>query len=286
MPSRVLLVLLLLGCEGTISYVTPGADAGSMPPVPQLDAGPPLPPGSDAGPVVDAGPTPGPIPTPDAGAPEATGINWKAVLITGDDSINAFDNARERIGQLLLDDGVLPENIIHLSRDASEQTGGVRDSSVATIEQAMLDLNVGEGDGCFVHMTSHGNRTGFYIAGRDYLTPDRLDQILDRACGDRPTVALISACYSGVFVPALQAPNRVVLTAAHADRTSFGCSAEATYTYWDGCLIDELPMSADWSTLYAQVTKCIERKEARGFTPSLPQASFGDAVSDLRILNR
>ena len=51
-------------------------------------------------------------------------------------------------------------------------------------------------------------------------------------------MVLVSACYSGVFVgPSMQKKNRIILTAARQDRTSFGCSAENEYTYWDSCLI-------------------------------------------------
>ena len=102
----------------------------------------------------------------------------------------------------------------------------------------------------------------WFVRGDTGLTPDKLDQILDASCGNRPTVALISACYSGIFIGPLAQPNRVVLTAASATNTSFGCSPEATYTYWDGCLIDNFARAGTWEDLYGQVTACIEGKES------------------------
>ena len=54
------------------------------------------------------------------------------------------------------------------------------------------------------------------------LRPGVLANMLDRTCGKRPTVVIISACFSGVFLPALASSNRMVLTAARPDRTSFG----------------------------------------------------------------
>lgn len=281
MLSLLLSSLVGLGCEGTLVLVGPEDPDASRPPPPRGDAGPA--PRGDAGALglVDAGTPIGPI---DAGS--APGLTWNAVLITGDDSITAFDNARERLAAMFLEEAVAPGDLIQLSRDASEQVDGVRDTTVEEIERAMVDLEVGEGDACLVHLTSHGSRSGFYIAGRTTLAPDRLDAILDRACGQRPTVALISACYSGVFVEPLRAPNRVILTAAHADRTSFGCSAEAEYTYWDGCLIRHFADARTWGELYQQVTKCIEAKEAGGFTPSMPQLSLGDEVTSLPIFHR
>jgi hypothetical protein len=82
----------------------------------------------------------------------------------------------------------------------------------------------------------------------------------------------------------MQKPNRIILTAAREDRTSFGCGAENEYTYWDGCLIDSLPASDSWKSLYGNIQQCVQRKESRGrFKPSLPQAYFGPQVSDLKI---
>ena len=52
-------------------------------------------------------------------------------------------------------------------------------------------------------------------------------------CQARPTVVVISACYSGIFVDGLAAPNRMIMTAARRDRSSFGCSEDATYPYFD-----------------------------------------------------
>ena len=150
-----------------------------------------------------------------------------------------------------------------------------------------MDLDVGPDDGCAVFMTSHGSRSGFYIKSDNTLTPNKLDSILDAACGERPTVVLISACYSGVFMDALKADNRIIMTAARKDRTSFGCSAEATYTYWDSCMIEELPEANTWTELYSTVTACIEVKESRGnFKRSFPQASFGSILRDARIFKK
>ena len=134
-------------------------------------------------------------------------------------------------------------------------------------------------------MTSHGTRQGFYLRNGAPITPQTLDKILNRACGDKPTVVLISACYSGVFVgPSMQKKNRIILTAARQDRTSFGCSAENQYTYWDACLIDSLPTAETWKSLYGTIQQCVQKKESQGqFKPSLPQAFFGEEVSDLKI---
>mgnify|MGYP006209079615 CR=1 FL=1 len=51
----------------------------------------------------------------------------------------------------------------------------------------------------------------------DTITPDALRAALD-ASGIVHRVVVISACYSGGFVPALKNPDTLVLTAARPDR--------------------------------------------------------------------
>src|SRR5215510_14800055 len=201
-------------------------------------------------------------------------LTWKATLMTGDDSINAFDNARKTLKSEFLQMGVVPDNIKELSMNPVERKRGSLPSSAVNLAGALRELSVGDQDACLIHMTSHGSPQGFYLRNAPPITPQTLDRILDRACGDRPTVVLVSACYSGVFVgPAMQKKNRIILTAARQDRTSFGCSAENEYTYWDSCLIDTLPKADSWKSLYGLIQECVETKESRlTYKPSLPQA--------------
>lgn len=215
-------------------------------------------------------------------------FKWHSVLMTGDDSIKAFDNARKKVASMFNAMGVAPEDTKHLSRAAKEQVNGVMATSIANFEKAMKDQGIGEGDACSVFMTSHGTTSGFYIKGQSYLTPAKLNQVLDDACGTQPTIVLVSACYSGVFAEAnMQRPNRIILTAARRDRTSFGCSSEAVYTYWDGCLIESLETSDTWKGLSDTINACVKRKERNGsFTPSEPQTRLGEAIADFRIFEK
>ena len=77
-------------------------------------------------------------------------------------------------------------------------------------------------------------------------------------------------------------PNRVILTAARPDRTSFGCGAGFTYTVYDRCLLDSLDGAATWREVSGAVGGCVASEERRRrVTPSEPQASFGEAVAGL-----
>jgi hypothetical protein len=210
---------------------------------------------------------------------------WKAVLMTGDDSIEAFDNARKSLKNEFLRLGIEAGNVRELSMSSVEQQRGITASSADNFQASLLSLSVRNTDGCLIHMTSHGTRQGFAMTRQPMLTPARLNSMLELGCGDRPTVMLVSACYSGIFAGSvMQKPNRVILTAARDDRTSFGCSPENEFTYWDGCLIDNLTKAESWQGLHGLLRQCIETKESKGrFTPSLPQAFFGDQVADLKI---
>lgn len=218
--------------------------------------------------------------------PQTTsGLTWKALLMTGDDSITAFDNARKKFKEILMARGVQAENIKELSIKKSEQTGGVMASTAANMQSALQSMNPGDGSACFVHMTSHGTKTGFMLKGQSYLTPSKLNDILDQTCGTRPTVLLVSACYSGIFIDQTTSkPNRIILTAARKDRTSFGCSPDETYVYWDTCLIENMPTATSWKDLQAKTDACIENKESRGsFTPSEPQNFYGADTTTLPL---
>lgn len=84
-------------------------------------------------------------------------------------------------------------------------------------------------------LTSHGDTKGISVfeAGRmeGVLSPVGLRMSLDDA-GMRNRVVILSACHSGVFVPALQTDTSVVITAASRDKKSFGCEPENDWTYF------------------------------------------------------
>jgi hypothetical protein len=115
----------------------------------------------------------------------------------------------------------------------------------------------------------------------DVFSPERMARIVGNACGARPTVVIVSACFSGVFVPALAAPNRLILTAARSDRTSFGCGESDRYTFFDSCMMQSLKPSGDFVDLARDVQSCVatrEKKENVDY-PSEPQLFVGTAIA-------
>jgi hypothetical protein len=84
-----------------------------------------------------------------------------------------------------------------------------------------------------------------------------------------------------VFVPALESPRTIVLTAAAADRTSFGCSNDRDLTYFGEAFYrDALPRARSFEAAFTAAKAAIDARERReGFTPSNPQAYFGSAIT-------
>lgn len=217
-------------------------------------------------------------------------IVWKGIFIAGDDSIENFDNGREDLTAQFELLGLLTSHQLSSSDNYISEENNVYPADASHIFNAFEQLNVQAGEGCLIHMTSHGMKNqGFYLskAGPGILPPDLFTDLVNAACGNQPTVVLVSACYSGQFITeGIKGPNRVILTAARSDRPSFGCSADTEYTYWDGCMLEALPQSSTWKELYQNVNSCVSVKEAAiGAQPSEPQAYFGENTDSWTILN-
>jgi hypothetical protein len=208
---------------------------------------------------------------------------WRAVLIAGDSSTPAFDNGVEEMRAKLQAHGVT--NITIYSADPASVPRD-RLSSSGNVAAA---LRGGGGQACLAFMTSHGNEDGFYLRpDRRLLSPAALDRLLAEGCGSVPTVVVVSACHSGTFIDnGARRPNRVILTAAAANRTSFGCGADDEYTYYDWCLLHQFDGATTWSELSAATRSCVEGLERKmGVKASMPQLFVGSEVANLRLPGR
>jgi hypothetical protein len=212
--------------------------------------------------------------------------DWAAIVVAGDwhdhsgGPSEAFDNARRDVSSDLLRLGFAPDNIEQFSvRPDNYPRQRPLASDAHTIATSLWDLSNRTNAGCLIYFTSHGSPDGI-VMGNGIYAPDSLSQMLDNTCSTRPTVVIISACYSGVFVPALQAPNRMILTAARPDRTSFGCGQTDRYPYFDQCVLQMLPASADFLGLGRNVQACVAAREKAEHVgpPSEPQLWVGQTA--------
>jgi hypothetical protein len=212
---------------------------------------------------------------------------WRAVLVAGDNAQPVFDNAIRAVDTWLRAQGVPEDDVHRLSADAGPRDPNIEPATLRRVLDRIASLRAGPGDGCFVFITSHGGRgLGIYLSHDDeMLRPAALAQALARGCGAVPTVVIVSGCYSGAFARGpMAAPNRIVLTAARADRSSFGCAADRTYTDYDACLLATLAHADTWQAVSGETRDCVARRERQlGEMPSLPQAAFGAAVRRLPL---
>jgi Peptidase C13 family len=144
-------------------------------------------------------------------------------------------------------------------------------------------MNVDE-DVLFLSLSSHGGEDATISVSSELgywrdLGANDLAEMLKES-GIRWKVIVISACHAGSFINALRDENTIILTAAAADRTSFGCSDDNDLTYFGEAFYrDALPKAATLRDAFETARVELERREkAEGRTPSAPQAHFGAAL--------
>lgn len=139
-------------------------------------------------------------------------------------------------------------------------------------------------DVLFLFLTSHGSPEGVFELSHaplqiQSLTPDWLKGQLESA-GIQWRVIVVSACFSGTFIAPLESSKSLIITAAAASKTSFGCTDDADFTYFGRAFFDEA-LRQEHSLLQAfeaaKVT-IMEREKEEGFTPSQPQLFMGQEM--------
>jgi hypothetical protein len=133
-------------------------------------------------------------------------------------------------------------------------------------------------------LTSHGSdnhelAVDFRPLRFKSIGPESLKSALAQS-GIRWKVLVISACYSGGFIDALKDDHTLIITAASADRTSFGCGSTSDGTYLAQALFGEaLRTTYSFEAAFGQAKKTIEQWEReKGYTPSEPQIFAGSLI--------
>ena len=211
--------------------------------------------------------------------------DWAVAVVAGDwhdhdgRPSEIFDNARRDVSAALADIGFNPSNIAQFSA-RSGRYAGTHEAAAASIADVLGDLTDRASGGCLLYFSSHGSPSGL-VLGQRILNPARLDGMISNTCGERPTIVVISACYSGVFVRPLAAPNRMILTAARQDRASFGCGGTSRYPYFDACVLASVDEAHDFRALAIRAKRCVARMEQQTqmSPPSDPQIFIGSRIA-------
>lgn len=138
-------------------------------------------------------------------------------------------------------------------------------------------------DTLFLFLTSHGEEALLAVVmpgvRLEHLTPAMLKGMLDRS-GILQRIVVVSACHSGSFIPALANANTLVIAAARADRTSFGCADKRRWTYFGDAYFNKaLRQETSFRKAFERARRLVARWEAKGrLVPSLPQIMGGEAL--------
>jgi hypothetical protein len=162
-------------------------------------------------------------------------------------------------------------------------------ASVTSLKASLArvaELMNGDEDVLVLFMTSHGSSDHqfsleLWPVQFEPLTPAVLREALD-ASGIKNRVVIVSACYSGGFVQPLESSSTLVITAAAADRNSFGCSNENQWTYFGKAYFDEaLRKTGSFIGAFDAAKPVIEEREKKDkFNPSMPQIFVGYAIRE------
>jgi hypothetical protein len=128
-------------------------------------------------------------------------------------------------------------------------------------------------DVVIVFLTTHGTEsllavepsTNEKVVG---VSADALNDFLKPAQNDQQII-ILQACYSGSLIKGLRHPNRIIMTAAAADRTSFGCSPDSRNTWFTKAMVAALPEANNWSEVFASTkSKVLEYEAQQGIRKS------------------
>ena len=208
------------------------------------------------------------------------------VLAVGGNGFQAiFDREARRAAEVLVRRGGGPALV--LSNTADQQARGLL-ASPRTVARAVAAIasRYRPGDTLVVYLASHGGKRGIIAMdapGLDFepLSATVLARALDRAGIDR-RIVIVSACFGASWIPALASPTTIVVAAAAADRTSFGCDDSRELTFFGAAMLGELGDPAhSLETAFLRAKRRIAAEErADRYLSSLPQVFVGDRMAD------
>jgi hypothetical protein len=211
------------------------------------------------------------------------GFQWHVVLAAVGNEQNVFDNFISDFAASLKDSpNVASITELHASIDDRWQASGLQN-----LEQTLTALHPQENQGCLVYLTGHGAPQGLALSADTptyFVRASRMESMLD-SCAGKKTVLVVSACFSGQYVRrGITREERIVMTASAEDLTSFGCSNNNRYTFFDQCFMDAWPLNQQWGALADDVRRCVRDTERRGnFPASKPQFFFGPGLEEMSM---
>jgi tetratricopeptide (TPR) repeat protein len=213
------------------------------------------------------------------GAPSKAEVKVVAFGLFGEESV--FESEAKGAAQIVASRFGGGPVIVRANTKSREEA--TSETLAATLQSAAKAMNV-ENDILFLILTSHGSHAGLAVKTPtrkeiEILSPLDLFAMLERT-HVRHRVVIISACFSGVFIPPLADPDTLVITAADAAHPSFGCRNGNTWTYFgDAFFNTALRRTANLKDAFALASDIIRKREVQNhFDPSNPQIAGGENI--------
>lgn len=211
--------------------------------------------------------------------------NLYLVAFAGDGGEDVFHNEAEYAARLFHQRfGPSAHALVLENNPASLATHPLADWS--NLEGALdgLSKTMQPDDILLLYLTTHGSEDHTLLVDMAPLPLDPIGaQDLAGILKEHPfkwKVVVVNACYAGGFIPPLAGDGTMVLTAARADRSSFGCGSESALTYFGHAwLVDALNRSDNLVDAFAQARSEIAQWEQKDkLTPSEPQDYVGKGI--------
>jgi hypothetical protein len=219
-------------------------------------------------------------------APQRKGVVDAYVVVVGLDSDPVFGREAREAGKVLSRRFDAAGRTLILAGGDGRSAGALPMGSLHALSLALARvaelMDPGE-DVLILYSTGHGAPYGMtYHDGDDgfgVLTPARLAALLEEL-DLRNRLLILSACYSGTFIPSLYGETTALFTAASAGRTSFGCAADNDWTFFGDAMINRaLRKPQPLAAASAEALTLVGEWEAgKNYEPSYPQVSIGSRV--------
>ncbi len=138
-----------------------------------------------------------------------------------------------------------------------------------------------ENDILIVYLTSHGNPDAGLVhkysnIASAMMGTKRLQKMLEMAKAKKRLI-MISACFSGAFVPVLGNDDTIIMSAAAKDKTSFGCQADNDWTFFGDALINQAMRGKNHTLFSFRMAKSSIKswEKLAKVVPSNPQIHIG-----------
>jgi len=209
--------------------------------------------------------------------PSTAAIELYSLALAGDGKQSVFMREADYVtGMLASRFGAIGQITLANHRDhLADRVMASRETLSRSVQT--LAARSGPEDLVFIYLTSHGTSEHELVLDQPRLQlgdlpADELAAVLAPLKG-RDKVVVISACYSGGFIPALRDEKTLIMTASRADRVSFGCSEEADFTYFgDALFAQALNQTDDLQQAFELASRHVaEREIADNYEASQPQ---------------